>query len=111
MTFPLAEKLAISHYISPDRAHQGQSDGRLYCFGRPTGVAQCQHPRCLLTNWPNHQALMALCIGLPITRQTASSQFTETNGATKSTHTIPYFQRLHGQISLSNAMMHAHEAL
>lgn len=53
MTFPLAEKVAISHYISHDKAHQGQSDGRLFCFGRPPVVAQYQHPWHLLTNWPN----------------------------------------------------------
>ena len=53
MTFPLAEKLAVSQYISSDEPHQGQSDGWLSCFGRPTQEAPCQHLGRLLTDWPN----------------------------------------------------------
>lgn len=64
---PLAEKLAISHYISHDKAHQGQSDGRLSCFGRPTVVAQRQPLQRLLTGSPKCQSrVMTLCIGLPV---------------------------------------------
>lgn len=53
MTFPLAEKLAVSHYISSDEPHQGQRDGWLACFGSPTQKAHCQHLGRLLTDWPN----------------------------------------------------------
>ena len=53
MTFPLAEKLAVSHYISSDKPQQGQRDGWLSCSGRPAQKAQCQHLGCLLTDWPN----------------------------------------------------------
>lgn len=53
MTFRLAEKLDVSHYISGDQLHEGQSGGWLSCFGSPTEEAQCQHLRQLLTDWPN----------------------------------------------------------
>lgn len=43
MTFPLAEKLAVLHYISSDKPQQGQRDGWLSCSGRPAQKAQCQH--------------------------------------------------------------------
>lgn len=57
MTLPSAEKPATSHYISRDKTHQGQSAGRLSCFGRPTGVARCQHLWRLRTDWPSGHSL------------------------------------------------------
>lgn len=92
MTFPLAEKLAVSHYISSDKPQQGQRDGWLSCFGSPLR-------RHMASTWgdywqigPIATALMAVCTGLPVTRWTAPFQFTKTNGATKSPHKIPCFQ-------------------
>lgn len=91
MTFPLAEKLAVSHYISSDKPQQGQRDGWLSCFGRPAQKAQCQHLGRLLTDWPNRHCFDGSLHRITVTRWTAPFQFTKTNGATKSPHKIACF--------------------